>query len=221
MLDDIDTSESPFTNPMTDDQRFEKEQQAAQFMCPETHLRHQIEVTDLLNLENLTLPEHKSPDENLLSSHDSINAILQSDLENIETDFEDGVIVKKAFKNTVIGGKLRPLDINKSGMSSNRSACFVSGNNNLVLNHLNDNFPQLSPKILTDSLNESTKNTSSPSGTSKQSHHLERKKLNQNLDNFSVRLESDNKNNLIEKPGSSKSQKQLPKDTATTDSLKM
>lgn len=167
-----DTPESPFTQAMTDDQRFEKECQAAQFMCADTHFRHQIEVSDLISMENVTLPQKKpEKDDDVMSSHDSIHAILQSDLENIETDMEDGAV----------GG------VRKKGI--NKNSCLVSGNSNLVLNHLSDNFPQLSLKTLNDSVNKNMKNSS----TTGKSNHLERRKLNQNLDNFSVRLETDNK----------------------------
>lgn len=172
-----DTPESPFTQAMTDDQRFEKECQAAQLMCADTHLRHQVDVSDLISMERVTLPE-KIPekDDDVMSSHDSVHAILQSDLENIETDMEDGAV----------GG------VTRARHGSNKNSCFVTGNSNLVLNHLTDNFPQLSLKTLNDSLNKNMKISSGASAANK-SNHLERRKLNQNLDNFSVKLESDNK----------------------------
>lgn len=171
-----DTPESPFTQAMTDDQRFAKECQAAQLMCADTHLRHHIEASDLIAMENVMLPQKKpEKDDDVMSSHDSIHAILQSDLENIETDMEDGAV----------GGA------RKKEVSSNKNSCLVAENSNLVLKHLSDNFPQLSLKTLNDSVNKNMKN-SSTSSTNK-SNHLERRKLNQNLDNFSVRLETDNK----------------------------
>uniref|UniRef100_A0A336MIK8 non-specific serine/threonine protein kinase n=1 Tax=Culicoides sonorensis TaxID=179676 RepID=A0A336MIK8_CULSO len=176
-----DTPESPFTQAMTDDQRFEKECQAAQLMCADTHLRHQIDVTDLMNAENIQLPEKKvEKDDDVMSSHDSIHAILQSDLENIETDMEEGAV----------GGFNK-----KQGKHQNvqaKNPCLVTGNSNLVINNLTDNFPQLSLKTLNDSVNKNMKISSGGSSLNK-SNQLERRKLNQNLDNFSVKLESDNK----------------------------
>lgn len=173
-----DTPESPFTQAMTDDQRFEKECQAAQLMCAD--LRHQIDVSDLISMENVRLPEKKpEKDDDVMSSHDSVHAILQSDLENIETDMEDGAVGGAVIMKPRHAG-------------TNKNSCFVSGNSNLVLNHLTDNFPQLSLKTLNDSVNKNMK-ISSGANASNKSHHLERRKLNQNLDNFSVKLESDNK----------------------------
>lgn len=150
---------------MTDDQRFEKECQAAQLMCADTHFRHHIDSY----LENVTIPEKKvEKDDDVMSSHDSVHAILQSDLENIETDMEEGAV----------GGVSQT-------KTNNKNPCFVTGNSNIVVNHLTDNFPQLSLKTLNDSVNKNMKNSTS---NVTKSNHLERRKLNQNLDNFSVKL---------------------------------
>lgn len=173
---DENIQESPFTHPMTDEDRLEKERQAEKFMCPNPHLRHHFETSDILNISNLNLD--RRGDENLTSSRDSVNAILQSDLENIETDIEEtqGAVIKRKL----------PQLLPKPEKSDVKNVCLVSGNSNLVINHLNENFPQLSihPKTIHDSANETTKLTSS----SKPSNKLEKRKLNQNLDNFSVKL---------------------------------
>lgn len=157
---DENIPESPFTHVMSDDARLEKERQAAQLMCPKPHLRHHFDTSDILTVSDLNLV--KTSNENVTSSRDSINAVLQSDLENIETDVEE-----------VQGATVDP----------NKNQVFDTENSNLVINHLNENFPQLSSKHLTNSVNETTKTNS----VSK-SNQLEKRKLNQNLDNFSVKL---------------------------------
>lgn len=109
ILDEV-TSESPLTNPLTASQCREKERQAQKIMT-ETSKQHQIVhqtaqanyVTNMLALKDLQLQKMKpraknSQDDDLASSRDSMNAILQSDLENIETDYED-VLNKKVLIN--------------------------------------------------------------------------------------------------------------------------
>lgn len=107
---DEDIPESPFTSSLTASQCRAKERQAEQIMI-ETSKQHQIVanatanyVSDMLAMKDLQLqkmkPRTKKPsqDDDLVSSRDSMNAILQSDLENIETDYED-VLSKKVLIN--------------------------------------------------------------------------------------------------------------------------
>lgn len=150
MILEDENAVTPFTHPMGDDERLAKERQAAQFMC---------QPAQSLNLTFQALSVQPKEFENLMSSRDSVNAVLASDLEPIETDFEESSGAKKK-----VVPQVRPQ---------------VSGNSNLVLNYLNDNFPHLTAKSVSNSVNECKKGQS-----------LERKKLNQNLDNFSLRLES-------------------------------
>lgn len=79
--------ESPFTHPMSDTERFAKEKQAAQLLSNKTENSGAATVLDSFNELSI---EPKQHEENLQSSRDSINAILQSDIEQIETDFEEG-----------------------------------------------------------------------------------------------------------------------------------
>lgn len=95
-----DSPESPFTHPLTASQSREKERQAEQILTVNSKM-HATNVfnanhfpSDMLPLKNLDLTKLKprmktSRDEDLVSSRDSIHAILQSDLENIETDYEE------------------------------------------------------------------------------------------------------------------------------------
>lgn len=106
---DENIPESPFTSSLTASQCREKERQAEQIMI-ETSKQHQIlanatanYVSDMLALKDLQLQKLKprakpSQDDDLVSSRDSMNAILQSDLENIETDYEE-VLSKKVLIN--------------------------------------------------------------------------------------------------------------------------
>lgn len=134
--------------------------------------------------------------ENLTSSRDSINAIAPSDIEQFETDMEDNaqrVIVPFAdvsyrempnvhavIASTAAGGVgVMPL--------INSQTCFVSGNSNMILNHLNDNFPTEMP---ISSAAKCMKSKLKMALNIKQSRNkdLEKRKLSQNLDNFSLRL---------------------------------
>lgn len=101
--------------------------------------------------------------DNMTCSRDSINAIPPSDVENLETDVEDDIIVPFANESF----QADKLITNKVGgdMSSavvlpgphalgrdmfqipgvhmpiiNSQTCFVNGNNNMILNNLEDNF---------------------------------------------------------------------------------
>lgn len=154
---------------------------------------------------------------NLSSSRDSINAIPPSDVENLETDYEDGVTVP--FSECPEGAKLnynkpisklqhpkmaagiRPnIGIHAQALAHvlNSKMCIVSGNNNMVLNFQNDNI--LMPDEETpsaDTFNDGTAKENIEITTEKLSRlslkksrnkDLEKRKLSQNLENFSVRL---------------------------------
>lgn len=107
---DEDIPDSPFTNSLTASQCREKELQAEQIMIETSKLQHQMDanaktnfVSDMLALKDLQMQKMKprtktSQDDDLVSSRDSMNAILQSDLENIETDYEE-VLNKKVLIN--------------------------------------------------------------------------------------------------------------------------
>lgn len=90
--------ESPFTHPLTASQSLEKERQAVSIMrdakqqSPGNANNFDSTMLPLKGFNNdraVKLQNKCSPNDDLVSSRDSINAILQSDLENIETDYEE------------------------------------------------------------------------------------------------------------------------------------
>lgn len=115
ILDEDIPDKSPFTNHLTASQNAEKDRQAEQI---ETSKLHQLKadlkanyMSDMLAFKEWQLQNMKprtkqhqqqqqlvGGDEDLVSSRDSMNAILQSDLENIETDYEE-VLSKKVLIN--------------------------------------------------------------------------------------------------------------------------
>ncbi|XP_001354387.3 serine/threonine-protein kinase fused [Drosophila pseudoobscura] len=145
--------------------------------------------------------------ENLSTSRDSINAIAPSDIEQLETDVEDNghrVLVPFAdvsFREMTTASPTSAAGGAAEGPLVNSQTCFVSGNSNMILNHLNDNFPV-----------EVQISGAAPSGgggagagggarsvaaklkaalnlrQSSRSKDLEKRKLSQNLENFSLRL---------------------------------
>ncbi|XP_064536754.1 serine/threonine-protein kinase fused [Drosophila montana] len=128
--------------------------------------------------------------ENLSTSRDSINAIAPSDIEQLETDVEDNVhrlIVPFAD----ISYRELPSGTAAAAAGAmpliNSQTCFVSGNSNMILNHLNDNFAIEAPA---SSATKSMKSKLKLALNIKQSRSkdLEKRKLSQNLDNFSLRL---------------------------------
>lgn len=145
------TPSAPFTHPLSQSQCIARKRQINHL----SQLKHRIPATELLT-----------------TSQDSINAILQSDIENLETDNEDAMHFKVPNKQK----QLVPLNngpIPQAGYAFS-DLCFVSGNSNLIVTNLNDNFQmqQMSNIRMSQSRNKD----------------LEKRKLNQNLENFSVRL---------------------------------
>lgn len=130
--------------------------------------------------------------ENLSTSRDSINAIAPSDIEQLETDVEDNVhrlIVPFAdisYRELPSGTAVAAAAAGAMPLI-NSQTCFVSGNSNMILNHLNDNFAIEAPA---SSATKSMKSKLKLALNIKQSRSkdLEKRKLSQNLDNFSLRL---------------------------------
>ncbi|XP_017015606.2 serine/threonine-protein kinase fused [Drosophila takahashii] len=164
--------ESPFTNPRV----------------PKTRSSHR-EPGDLHEaLAALNFGEARG--EHLSTSRDSINAIAPSDVEHLETDVEDNmqrVVVPFAdvsFRD--LSGVRNGLPVVHQPLV-NSHTCFVSGNSNMILNHMNDNFDfqaslrgvAAKPKVVPPP---------PPAVRQSRSKDLEKRKLSQNLDNFSVRL---------------------------------
>lgn len=138
----------------------------------------------------------------MTTSRDSINAIPPSDIEQLETDVEDNahrVIVPFAdvsyrdipmeglMPAAIANGHNNPAPMGVVMPVINSQTCFVSGNSNMILNHLNDNFPN---EVPTSSAAKCMKSKLKLALNMKQSRSkdLEKRKLSQNLDNFSLRL---------------------------------
>lgn len=193
--EDIDAS--PFTQSMTDSQSREKQKQTNKII-------HGIRSP------KQSEPSPKYSDENVTSSRDSMAAVLQSDLEGIETDTDESLA--GARKNTIVAA------VNSESIEHS-PIVFVSGNSNMIVNRFHDNFPpnasrenwhlnliypnflsglhmmpsnQLKMPTQTPALQQSVENVdrSSVTGAKRKvkTSGLEKRKLSQNLDNFSVRL---------------------------------
>lgn len=113
-------------------------------------------------------------DENLSSSRDSMKAILQSDMELNETDLDEET---SSSSTNIHKSKGAIKKVKQSDLT------YVSGNSNLIVNNMNDNFPCQDVRI-------SSKLSSSIKSKSK-ANCLEKRKLSQNLDNFQIRLGQD------------------------------
>ncbi|XP_055372563.1 serine/threonine-protein kinase fused [Condylostylus longicornis] len=187
-------------------------------------------ITEQLDL--LTLEGNKENKNSLDSSNDSTNAILQSDIENIETDAEDinrinipfsdapslkYDLTKKQISSIVpkrlLGPKDRiPIeipDIANQAVGGNMVINFLNDNfkqessaqnnpielGNMVVNFQNENFQQEFDGQITKTSNDlsieklkiSNKKSANQTVCSR-NKDLERRKLSQNLDNFSLRL---------------------------------
>lgn len=159
---DENLTDSPFTHPLTNSQNLEKERQTKQIMSFAGASNFQIS-------KNVNRKQY--PDEPASSSRDSINAILQSDLENFETDNDND-------------DRKMPVPINKLPVQHIDNVCYVTGNYNLIVNRLSDNLQYFSTAA-----SEAVKKSVNQSKDRKhKSRDLEKRKLSQNLDNFSLRL---------------------------------
>lgn len=117
-----------------------------------------------------------------VSSRDSVQAILQSDMENIETDVDDAAsmyVVKDSAAE--LGHYPEP--------------CYVSGNHNLIVNNYNDNFQAQAKDQKPSETNASSNREAKPHRS--RNRELEKRKLSQNLDNFSVRLSKNGVNSVV------------------------
>lgn len=119
-------------------------------------------------------------DENLSSSRDSMKAILQSDVELNETDLDEETSSSSTNIPQSKGAikKVKQVDLT-----------YVSGNSNLIVNNMNDNFPCQDFGI--HSKLPETRTSSSSIKVKSKASCLEKRKLSQNLDNFQIRLGQD------------------------------
>lgn len=177
----------------------------------------------------------------LNSSMDSLHAVRQSDIETGETDAEDAAAIAKAVR--AVGGRgtghaanvqlqnqpnpVGMMALVPMGHAFKDPVCFVSGNANLIVNNLNDNFVQQQQERLLLQLQLQQQHHGAPNAvkypaiqapnatpmhqhtvlqqqqpatpyqqpqklppSSSSNRDLERRKLNQNLENFSVRQQT-------------------------------
>lgn len=169
-----DLTDSPFTHPLTNSQNLEKERQKKRIMCF-------TEAAGASNFHMRHVDRKHYQDEPASSSRDSINAILQSDVENFETDNDNDEqkVPETQYKAQTAAQNVETTD----------DICYVTGNYNLIVNHLNDNLRCFSHSVPSATTCDSVKKSV---GQSKERTHknreLEKRKLSQNLDNFSLRL---------------------------------
>uniref|UniRef100_A0A1I8P7V8 non-specific serine/threonine protein kinase n=1 Tax=Stomoxys calcitrans TaxID=35570 RepID=A0A1I8P7V8_STOCA len=145
----VKAENSPFVNP----QNIKTKSTKAPNLSKENN------VAQLNNkLRSIKLDESQ---DDMTCSRDSINAIPPSDVENLETDLEDNIIVP--FANESFQGDRLVKKINSDKNSThltrpptiggdmfqipgvhmpiiNSQTCYVNGNNNMILNNLEDNF---------------------------------------------------------------------------------
>ncbi|XP_061398261.1 serine/threonine-protein kinase fused-like [Musca vetustissima] len=165
----VKSENSPFVNPQNGKNKLNKSS---------SHNLNMVKVSH--KLRSIKLDESQ---DNMTCSRDSINAIPPSDMEVLETDVEDNIIVPFAnesfqgdklisknlpneMKSTpilprphVLGGEM--LQIPGVHMPLiNSQTCFVNGNNNMILNNLEDNFT-LTNTMMNDDYNTSGYNDSS------------------------------------------------------------
>ncbi|XP_037936338.1 serine/threonine-protein kinase fused [Teleopsis dalmanni] len=202
LINGIKADNSPFINP----KKITTSKQSIKDSYKSDTLNENLAEMKLVNVSsNMTT-------DNLTSSCDSINAIPPSDIENLETDAEDNINpLVVPFANNSFTDNIAQKNFDKTQMLNmvtamatvgiptaipavNSQTCFVSGNSNMILNHLNDNFPivagNTSQTNNDNGTEQSTKSNSQLNVNLKKtrSKDLEKRKLSQNLDNFSLRL---------------------------------
>ncbi|GAB0095339.1 Serine/threonine-protein kinase fused [Sergentomyia squamirostris] len=188
-----DNPVSPFTNPLSASQSKEKERQTERIMLDKRLLKVPPLSIPGRNLLPPTL-KHLPRGDEAASSIDSTHAILQSDVEPLETDTEEiSTEMKEGF------------DTNDE--SDDKNFTYVPGNTNMVIGRMCDNFSEVPGK---SSPGKSAKdiNTKVNLKISK-NNELERRKLSQNLDNFSLRLGSEGQE--VEKKPEEKEEKPVEK----------
>uniref|UniRef100_A0A182VPZ8 non-specific serine/threonine protein kinase n=1 Tax=Anopheles minimus TaxID=112268 RepID=A0A182VPZ8_9DIPT len=175
--------QSPFTHPLTASQSREKNKQAQKMT---------------INGEGNKMQQHESCDEDLTTSKDSINVMLQSDIEYQETDTDECTNNNKTCTDSP-SNLTHIAEQEQVGYFSDpcieeqqtRIILFLE-NPNLVVNRFNDNFPVIPLHRNTTLVQPGSEVLELQ--TSKEcvgSQELERRKLSQSIDNFSMRIESE------------------------------
>ncbi|XP_052903061.1 serine/threonine-protein kinase fused [Anopheles moucheti] len=185
---DENVPQSPFTHPLTASQSREKNNQAQKMMNKGKHQTRQ------------TL----SCDEDLTTSKDSIYVMLQSDIEYQETDTEECTNYIKTGEDSLTNAVNLTFQEQVNNIydactdeQQTRAILFLE-NPNLAVNRFNDNFPIISLHRNAPLASSTVGNDGLELLTSKEcvmqgcagSQELERRKLSQSIDNFSMRIES-------------------------------
>lgn len=181
---DEESTDSPFTHPLTNSQNLEKERQTKQI---ENTMRCFAAGASNYHMKNADRKQY--PDEPTSSSRDSNMAILQSDIENFETDNDnDDQKVPEPCDTLNREQNIKP-DLIRIGpnIEATDDVCYVTGNYNLIVNRLNDNLQYFS-NATTEVVKKSLPVHKSKEERKYNSRELEKRKLSQNLDNFSLRL---------------------------------
>ncbi|XP_054730101.1 serine/threonine-protein kinase fused [Anastrepha obliqua] len=197
----IKANNSPFTNPQK--QKNSKSSRTQRTSSKSDDLSKQIASMSLTSASLCT-------NDNMTSSRDSINAIPPSDIENLETDVEENIntvtvpFAEQSYKDeSVLKNQKGDIAVPHFNIVTeaaaaapviNSQTCFVSGNTNMILNHMNDNFTYAlnatnsSPPQQTHQQQQDTHLVTNANVKVSRSKDLEKRKLSQNLDNFSLRL---------------------------------
>lgn len=149
-------------------------------------------------------------DNESISSQDSVNAIVQTDIENIETDVE-GTTTKMAENPNLVLQRFAENFAVPTKEQETPSMCELNGN--LVIGTMNDNLRNdgleehmkrlnLKTNAATYAAVQPAKSTnvkeSDTAATLDTGRDLEKRKLCQNLDNFSIRLNATGSNEVVE-----------------------
>ncbi|XP_035902583.1 serine/threonine-protein kinase fused isoform X1 [Anopheles stephensi] len=187
---DENVLQSPFTHPLTASQS-QKEKNQTQST---TH-----------KVASNNARQNAFGEEDLTTSKDSIKVMLQSDIEYQETDTDE-------FTNNTTADNDSPTNVVNHAVQEQTNNFFdivadaqqtrivqFLENPNLVVNRFYDNFPIIPPhrtipSVSTESLNTDMLDAQALKEYVMQgrtgSHELERRKLSQSIDNFSMRIES-------------------------------
>uniref|UniRef100_A0A182PDH4 non-specific serine/threonine protein kinase n=1 Tax=Anopheles epiroticus TaxID=199890 RepID=A0A182PDH4_9DIPT len=182
-----DVPQSPFTHPLTVSQSREKDNQIS------------------IRMRNNKLYENTTIGEDLTTSKDSINVILQSDMEYLETDTDDCTIRNNlVLANSADQAKTvhNMSYYDKTVDEQQTKVIKLLENPNLAVTRFNDNFPVITmhrPVPVVSAMNPSNDFLTNsreygPTNMDQgcvRSQELERRKLSESIDNFSMRIESE------------------------------
>lgn len=216
ILDD-GTTDSPLTNALTESQTIAKEKQRNEILLKkgkkiiaeraklckakvETHHRQAVAV--LAQQQQRQQQANATDDNTSLSSLDSVHAIVQTDVENIETDVESAPTSKAIPENSNLIVQRFPDNFCEANEPKSKVTTGepTTDNSNLVIGTMDDNLKNDEIDVRMKQLNLASKDALASRSnadqivTSKRGKNkdLEKRKLSQNLDNFSIRLGAGN-----------------------------